>query len=157
MSPFIWVSKLSPASATSLISHSCNSQLTHPSTHIYIYIYIYIERERERERESFFMTGSFLPVSSSWHQTPWGLWPEIFWTTNPCYIAPAWTAQKTSLPLLHVLLLPEKCVHRTVPLQGCCTVACLHSCYLAVGLHIAILFDVTSGSWKNFTMWWISD
>jgi hypothetical protein len=34
----------------------------------------------------------------------------------PCYIALAWTAQKTSLPLLHALLLPGKQhVHRAVP------------------------------------------
>jgi hypothetical protein len=37
------------------------------------------------------------------------------WTTSPRYIAPAWTAQNTSLPLLRVLSLPGKQrVHRPV-------------------------------------------
>jgi hypothetical protein len=31
------------------------------------------------------------------------------------FIAPAWTAQKTCLPSLHVLLLAVKHVHRAVP------------------------------------------
>jgi hypothetical protein len=40
----------------------------------------------------------------------------IFLTNSPCYIAPARTAQKTSLPLLRVLSLPGKRrVHRAVP------------------------------------------
>jgi hypothetical protein len=29
------------------------------------------------------------------------------------------------------------------PSNGCCTVACLHSCYLAVGLHATILMDLS--------------
>jgi hypothetical protein len=38
------------------------------------------------------------------------------WTTGPCYIAPGQIAQKTSLPLSRVLLLPGKQrVHRAVP------------------------------------------
>jgi hypothetical protein len=37
--------------------------------------------------------------------------------TSPRYIAPARTAQKTSLPLFRVLSLPGKRVHRAVPYQ----------------------------------------
>jgi hypothetical protein len=30
------------------------------------------------------------------------------------------------------------------PSNGCCTVACLHSCYLATGLHVPVLYIIPS-------------
>jgi hypothetical protein len=47
---------------------------------------------------------------------------------------------KTFLPLLRVFSLPGKFVSTELfPSNGCCTVACLHSCYLTTGLHITEL------------------
>jgi hypothetical protein len=58
---------------------------------------------------------------------------------SPCYITPARTAQKTSRPLLPVLTLWGKNAStELLPANGCCTVACLHSCCMAVGPHIKI-------------------
>jgi hypothetical protein len=60
-------------------------------------------------------------------------------TTSPRYIASARIAQKTSLPLLCVLSLTGKNVSTELfPSNGCCTVACLCSCYLAVGRYVTI-------------------
>jgi hypothetical protein len=42
-------------------------------------------------------------------------WGFFVCNTSPCCIAPARTVQKTSIPLLHVLSLPGKSVHRAVP------------------------------------------
>jgi hypothetical protein len=64
--------------------------------------------------------------------------PHGVWTIIPRYIVPARTAQKTSLPLLRVLSLPEKRVHRVFSSNGCCTVACLHNCYLAICTNVTI-------------------
>jgi hypothetical protein len=62
---------------------------------------------------------------------------------GPRHIASARTTQKTPLPLLRLLSLQGK--HR-VPEpfhgNGCCTVACLHSCYLAMGSHATILMNI---------------
>jgi hypothetical protein len=51
------------------------------------------------------------------------------------------SAQKTSRPLSPVLLLPgkERVSTELFPSNGFCTVACLHSCYLAMGLHVLLL------------------
>jgi hypothetical protein len=56
---------------------------------------------------------------------------------GPRYIAPARIAQKTCLPLLRFLscsLVPELFTS-----NGCCTVACLRSCYLVMDLHAPVL------------------
>jgi hypothetical protein len=55
------------------------------------------------------------------------------------------TGQKTSLPLLCVLSLPGKHVPTELfPSSGCCIVACSHSCYLAMGLHVTMSKDNTT-------------
>jgi hypothetical protein len=55
------------------------------------------------------------------------------------YTASARTAQNTSLPLLRVLsLLGKQHATKLFPSNGCFTFACLHSCYLAMGLHVTI-------------------
>jgi hypothetical protein len=54
-------------------------------------------------------------------------------------MAPARIAQKTSLPLLRVLSLPGKQrVLRAVSYQRLLYCTSLHSCYLAMGLHVTI-------------------
>jgi hypothetical protein len=55
------------------------------------------------------------------------------------YIVPARIAKKISLPLSHVLLCRGNVSTEPFPNNGCCTVAWLHSCYLAVGPHVTIL------------------
>jgi hypothetical protein len=68
---------------------------------------------------------------------------NLNWTTSPRYIAPARTAQKKSLPLLPVFSLPGSSVFTEIFLSnGCCTVACSHSCYLTMGLHVTILWRI---------------
>jgi hypothetical protein len=61
-------------------------------------------------------------------------------TTSPRYIAPARTAQKT---LVHYCVFSrwrgKKVSTELFPSNSCCTVACLHSRYLAVDLHVTIL------------------
>jgi hypothetical protein len=66
----------------------------------------------------------------------------FFWTTSPRYIFLARTVQKASPSLLHVLSLPRKRVPYTelFTSNGCCTVGCLHSCYLSIGLYVTILW-----------------
>jgi hypothetical protein len=64
---------------------------------------------------------------------------QLNWTTSPRYMVPALTAQKTYLPLECVLsLLGKQHITELFPNNGCFTVACLHSSYLAMGLHVAI-------------------
>jgi hypothetical protein len=55
-------------------------------------------------------------------------------------VAPARHAQNTSLQLLHVLSLAGKKNASTelLPSNGCYAVPCLHSCYLAMDLHVTI-------------------
>jgi hypothetical protein len=60
-------------------------------------------------------------------------------STGLRYIALARTAQKTSITLLCLSLPEKRRVLRAVPSNGCCNVACLHSCYLAMGLRVTIL------------------
>jgi hypothetical protein len=51
-----------------------------------------------------------------WPQLPASHFSQLQQTTSLCYIAPAWTAQKTSLPLMRILsLLGKQHVHRAVP------------------------------------------
>jgi hypothetical protein len=47
-----------------LTSNNCNSQLT---------------PQLKSHSQSYFTTGRLLPISSSWHQAPWGSWPDSFW------------------------------------------------------------------------------
>jgi hypothetical protein len=68
---------------------------------------------------------------------------------SPRYIAPVRTAQKTSLSLLRVLSFPGKQrATELFPNNGCFTVACLHSFYVAVGLHVTILLHNSLFKWK---------
>jgi hypothetical protein len=58
---------------------------------------------------------------------------------GPRYIASARTAQKTSS---HYCVF-SRCRGNNVstesfPSNGCCNIACLHSCYLAMGLHVTV-------------------
>jgi hypothetical protein len=55
-----------------------------------------------------------------------------------CYIATARTSQKTLLPSLGVLSSWKRVYRKLFPSNGCCTVTCLHSCYLAMGLRATI-------------------
>jgi hypothetical protein len=75
---------------------------------------------------------------------PASTWAWLDWTTSPRYtnIAPAWTAQKS---LFHYCVF-SRCREKNVsiglfPSNGCCTVACLHSCYLAMGPHVTIYLE----------------
>jgi hypothetical protein len=113
-----------------LDSHNCNSQ-----------------------SQSYFMTGGLPPVSSSWmnrlafvkctyHTYSIGLHVRGK-TTSPRYVAPARTAHKTSLPLFVFCRSRETNVSTELfPSNDCCTVACLHSCYLALGLHVTVLYKL---------------
>jgi hypothetical protein len=57
----------------------------------------------------------------------------------PHYIAPAQTAQKTSLQYCVFSRCRENNVFTELfPSNSCYTVACLHSCHLAMGLHVTI-------------------
>jgi hypothetical protein len=59
-------------------------------------------------------------------------------TTSPHYTTPTRTKQRTFHPLLLALSLPRKQpVHRGV-LWHCSAVACLHSCYLTMGVLVTI-------------------
>jgi hypothetical protein len=53
------------------------------------------------------------------------------------------TAQKKSLPLLCVLLLPGNMSTELLPSNGFCTVSCLHGIYLAMGLHVTVCYPHT--------------
>jgi hypothetical protein len=60
-----------------------------------------------------------------------------YWTCSPRYITPARAHRER---LLHYCAF---CFRGNVstdlfPSNGCCTVACLHNCYLAMGLHVTI-------------------
>jgi hypothetical protein len=55
-------------------------------------------------------------------------------------ITSARNSQKTFLPLLRVLLLPGNVSIELFPSNGCCIVACLHSCYLEMAPHITLLW-----------------
>jgi hypothetical protein len=47
--------------------------------------------------------------------------------------------KKSCPPLLRVLALPVRQVSTDMfPSNGCCTVACLHSCYIAMSLHVTL-------------------
>jgi hypothetical protein len=59
-------------------------------------------------------------------------------TTSHHYIALAWSIQKTSLLLLRISHCQGNVSTELFPSNGCCTVASLHSCYLAIGLHVTI-------------------
>jgi hypothetical protein len=72
-------------------------------------------------------------------------------TASPRYIAPPQTALKTALPLLRVLSLPGNVSTELFPSKGCCTVACLHSCCLAMGLHVATWWKPNSPLQKSST------
>jgi hypothetical protein len=52
------------------------------------------------------------------------------------------TTQKTPLPLLRVLSLQGNVPPELFLSNGCCTVSCLHGCYLAMGLHATILMNI---------------
>jgi hypothetical protein len=54
---------------------------------------------------------------------------------GPRYVAWARTAQEKSLPILRVLSLAEKVSMELLPSNSCCTVGCLHSCYMVMGLY----------------------
>jgi hypothetical protein len=55
------------------------------------------------------------------------------WTAGYRYIAPSRTAQKKSLPVLRVLSFTGINVSTELfPSNGCCSVTCLHSCYLGI-------------------------
>jgi hypothetical protein len=59
--------------------------------------------------------------------------------TGPGHISWARTAQKTPFPLLRVF---SRCRgNKLFASNGCWTVACLHSCYLAIGLHATIIIN----------------
>jgi hypothetical protein len=81
--------------------------------------------------------------------TIWGPWPDIYYcltvtvftqlrTTSPRYTAPA-RNKKNSLFHYCVFFRFRGNVSTGLSLSnGCCTVACLHSCYLATGLRVTI-------------------
>jgi hypothetical protein len=52
------------------------------------------------------------------------------------YITKASTAQKTSLRIFRHLSSGKQRVHCDVRINGCCAVACYHSCYMRNALHV---------------------
>jgi hypothetical protein len=45
--------------------------------------YIHKQSQSQSQSQSYFTTGGLPPISSSWPQAPWGLWPYIFFSTEP--------------------------------------------------------------------------
>jgi hypothetical protein len=48
----------------------------------------------QRQSQSYFMTGSLPPISSSWRQAPWDQQP-VFFSLNPCGHSPYVTSYLT--------------------------------------------------------------
>jgi hypothetical protein len=70
----------------------------------------------------------------------WSRWRYSNPITGRRYIAPARTALKMSLPIIVF----SRCWGNNVsselsPSNGCCTVSCFHSCFLAMSLHVTTL------------------
>jgi hypothetical protein len=95
--PFLRVSELSPASASSF------SEQQHTTSYYQSQIYV--------------TTGGLPPISSSWRQTPWGSREEFFffWQLNPCGHSPYITFSLTWgwVCLLWISFTFVKCTYRT--------------------------------------------
>jgi hypothetical protein len=38
----------------------------------------------QSQSQNYFTTSGLPPISSSWRQTPWGLWSDLLLQLNPC-------------------------------------------------------------------------
>jgi hypothetical protein len=109
-----------------------------------------LTQPNQSQCQSYFTTGGLPPVSSSWRQAPWDPRPVIFFYLNTwgdsSYVTSSLTRRLTQANyqsrhrphrkrLFHycVQSLPGK---QRVPSNSRCTVSCLHSCYLAMGLYM---------------------
>jgi hypothetical protein len=105
---------------------------------------------------NYFMTGGLPPISSSWRQAPWDSQPVILFSN--------WTLGGYSPYVIELLVLvvwPRHGQHRKhlfhycafspcrgnnvsielFPSNGCYAVTCLHSCSLAMSLHVTIFWE----------------
>jgi hypothetical protein len=101
------------------------STLSRHSGHYGLCAYFFLDSAKA-QNQSCFTTGGLPPISSSWRQTPWDSPPHRKRLFHYCMFSRC-QGKYMSMELY--------------PSNGCCTVTCLHSCYLAMGLLIAIYKD----------------
>jgi hypothetical protein len=121
-----------------------------------------LQTHPKSQGQSYFTTAGLPPVCSSWYYAPWDSPPAILFQLKPCGHIPYVTtslmrrwAESTELLALvkqsrhgsDRKLLFHYCMFSSCqgnlstelfPSNGCFIVACLHSCYLALGLHVTI-------------------
>jgi hypothetical protein len=97
------------------------------------------------QSQNYFMTGSLLPIGSSWCQAPWGSWPEglFFSQLNPCGCSHCVTYSMTR----GWLVLGPHRKHRSS--VACAIVVMLMNCLQCCNQVTALSSNIPSQYWRR--------